>query len=157
MKHFQSAYLRPFPGLNLLTSLHLVNIQPNSKWHPHPHQNFLHSPLLTRVQNDATRVVNQRKMKKGTKGNEPKTAVFYTEVLSILHIELHQIGRRQGWGVFHPPTTPLEAVIQVHYCKKFVHVDYNIYRNATKLSAFQNAQIGIILLEFTKHKQDFTL
>ena len=38
MKHFQRAYLRSFPGLNVLASLHLVNIQPNSKLHP-LHQN----------------------------------------------------------------------------------------------------------------------
>ena len=44
MKHFQRAYLRPFPGLNVLASLQLVIIQPNSKLHP-PHQNFL-DPLL---------------------------------------------------------------------------------------------------------------
>ena len=36
MKHFQRAYLRQFPGLNLLTSLYLVNIQPNLKLHPPP-------------------------------------------------------------------------------------------------------------------------
>ena len=44
IKHFQKAYLRPFLGLNVLTFLYLVNIQPNSKLHP-PHQNFL-DPLL---------------------------------------------------------------------------------------------------------------
>ena len=33
-----------FPGLNLLTSSYLVNIQPNSKLHP-LHQNFLDPPL----------------------------------------------------------------------------------------------------------------
>ena len=39
MKHFQMAYLRPFPGLNVLAgiaSLYLVNIQKNSKLHPPP-------------------------------------------------------------------------------------------------------------------------
>ena len=44
MKQFQRAYERPFPGLNVLTSLYLVNIQPNSKLHP-PHQNFVNPPL----------------------------------------------------------------------------------------------------------------
>ena len=34
MKHHQKAYLRSFPGLNVSTSLYLVNIQPNSKLHP---------------------------------------------------------------------------------------------------------------------------
>ena len=29
MKHFQRAYLRPLQGLNVITSLYLVNIQPN--------------------------------------------------------------------------------------------------------------------------------
>ena len=35
VKQFQKAYSRPFPGLNVLTSLYLVNIQHNSKLH-HP-------------------------------------------------------------------------------------------------------------------------
>ena len=35
MKHFQKAYLRPFPGLNVLAA-NLVNIQPNSKLLPPP-------------------------------------------------------------------------------------------------------------------------
>ena len=39
-----------FKGLNYaflggLTSLYLVNIQPNSKFHPPPHQKFLDPPL----------------------------------------------------------------------------------------------------------------
>ena len=34
MKHYQKAYLRSFPSLNLSTSLYLVNIQPNLKLHP---------------------------------------------------------------------------------------------------------------------------
>ena len=36
MKHFKKAYLRPFLGLNVRTSLCLANIQPNSKLHPPP-------------------------------------------------------------------------------------------------------------------------
>ena len=36
MKQFQKAYLRPFPGLNVLTFLYLVDIQPNSNLHPPP-------------------------------------------------------------------------------------------------------------------------
>ena len=34
MKHFQKAYLRPFPGLIVLTSLYLANIQPKFILHP---------------------------------------------------------------------------------------------------------------------------
>ena len=45
---FFKAYLRPFLGLNVLVSLYLVNIQPNSKLHPPPHQNFLDPLLLTK-------------------------------------------------------------------------------------------------------------
>ena len=45
MKQFQKANLRPFPCLNVLTFLYLVDIQPNSNLHPPPHQNFL-DPLL---------------------------------------------------------------------------------------------------------------
>ena len=33
---FQKAYLRPVPGLNIITSLYLVNILPNSNLHPPP-------------------------------------------------------------------------------------------------------------------------
>ena len=39
MKRFQRAYLCPFQGLNVLASLYLVNIQPNSKLHS-PTQTF---------------------------------------------------------------------------------------------------------------------
>ena len=35
MKHFQKAYLRPFPGLNVFAFI-VVNIQPNSKFHSPP-------------------------------------------------------------------------------------------------------------------------
>ena len=44
MKHFKKAYLLPCLGLNVLTPLHIVNIQPNSKLLS-PYQNFL-NPLL---------------------------------------------------------------------------------------------------------------
>ena len=45
--HFQkSAYLRSLSGL---TSLHSVDIQPNSKLHPH-HQIFLDPPLMARIE-----------------------------------------------------------------------------------------------------------
>ena len=37
MKHFQKAYLRPFPGQTVFA---LVNIQPNSKVHPPHNQKF---------------------------------------------------------------------------------------------------------------------
>ena len=36
IKHFQKAYLRLFPGINVLTSLYLVYVQPNSKLQPSP-------------------------------------------------------------------------------------------------------------------------
>ena len=40
------AHLCPFSVLNVLTSLYLVDIQPNSKLHP-PHQNFLNPLQVT--------------------------------------------------------------------------------------------------------------
>ena len=45
MKQFYGAYLGPFPGLNVLTSLGLVNIQPDSFKITSPHQNFLNPAL----------------------------------------------------------------------------------------------------------------
>ena len=45
-QQFQRAYLcRPFPGLNVITSLCLVNIQPNLKLHP-PTKTFWIRPYL---------------------------------------------------------------------------------------------------------------
>ena len=44
IKFFRRTFLSPFPGLNVLASLSLVNTQPNLKLHP-PHQNFL-DPFL---------------------------------------------------------------------------------------------------------------
>ena len=51
IKHFQRAYLGPIPGLNVLASLYLVNIQPNSKLHPLPRQNFLNPQLPVSQEN----------------------------------------------------------------------------------------------------------
>ena len=46
MKQFQRAYLRPLPGVNVLTSLYLVNLIQN---YIPPHQNLVDPPLQTNI------------------------------------------------------------------------------------------------------------